>query len=214
VETRSPPPGARYLLRDCYQTPTNSKETYTGDHGHLGPTPSGESLPRRNSNLDPPYHVYNRTRRPKIHRENTHHQRSPKGSKTDHRTILEIIRMDEFTSQQGFSRERPITGLLYRNRGMARESTIRAHLFHRHRKTNIKPHSRGLPNYSSGDAFRHKAYIEPRHTTVMVDRDTHGRIMEGGAIPKWGPPNTIGTGVTNSMASPHGSPRTRPKDDR
>ena len=161
---------------DCYQTPTNSKETYTGDHGYLGPTPSGESLPRRNSNLDPPYHVYN-----------------------------------EFTSQQGFSRERPITGLLYRNRGMGRESTIRVHLFHRHRKTNIKPHSRGLPRYSSGDSRRHKVYIEP---TVMVDRDTHGRIMEGGAIPKWGPPNTIGTGVTNSMTSPHGSPRTRPKGDR
>ena len=42
-------------------------------------TQNSKSLSRRDSNLGPPYHVYNRTRRPKIHRENTHHQRSPKG---------------------------------------------------------------------------------------------------------------------------------------
>jgi hypothetical protein len=109
-----------------------------------------------------------------------------------------IDRLVEFTIQQGFSRERPIMVLLYRNHCMTRESTIRVHPFHRHRKTNTKPHSRALRSYSSGGARRHKACIEPRHTTVMVDRDTHGRIMEGGAIPKWGPPNTIGTGVTTS----------------
>jgi hypothetical protein len=92
-----------------YQTPTNSKETHRGDHGHLGNlerhlertmgvtmvrrngitqirlssmgggAQNGESPPRRNSNLDPPYHVYNRNSRPKIHSENIHHQRSPKG---------------------------------------------------------------------------------------------------------------------------------------
>ena len=33
-----PPPWAGYLLRDCYQTLTNSQETYRGDSGHLVPT--------------------------------------------------------------------------------------------------------------------------------------------------------------------------------
>jgi hypothetical protein len=41
-----PPPGTGYLLRDYYQTPTNSKETHRGDHGHLGP------IPRSTTNLD------------------------------------------------------------------------------------------------------------------------------------------------------------------
>ena len=48
----------------------------------------------------------------------------------------------------------------------------------------------------------------------MVDRDSHGRTMAGRAIPKRGPPNTIGTGITDSMESPHRSPRTKPKGDR
>ena len=48
----------------------------------------------------------------------------------------------------------------------------------------------------------------------MVDRDTHGRTMSGRVIPKRGPPNTIGTGITDSMESPHRSPRTKPKGDR
>ena len=104
--------------------------------------------------------------------------------------------------------------MVHRNRGMVRESTIRDHPLQRHRTANTKPLSRTLRSYSSGRVRRHKAHIEPRHTSVMVDRDTHGRIMEGRAIPKRGPPNTIGTGVTNSMTSPHRSPKTRPKGDR
>jgi hypothetical protein len=67
--------------------------------------------------------------------------------------------------------------------------------------------------YSCGRVSRHKAHIDPRHSTVMVDRDTHGRIMDGGTIPKRGPLNTIGTGVTNSMVSPHRSHKTRSKDN-
>ena len=139
-----------YLLRDCYQTLTNSQETYRGDSGHLGPTSrstpnlerhlertmgftmvgrngftqvrcgsmdsgthNSESLPGRDSNLGPPYHVYNRTRSPKIYIQNTLHQRSTTDSKTDHRTILEINRLGELTSQQGIPKERPIMGLLY-----------------------------------------------------------------------------------------------------
>jgi hypothetical protein len=39
METRGPPPGTGHLLHDSHQTPTNSKETYRGDSGHLGPTP-------------------------------------------------------------------------------------------------------------------------------------------------------------------------------
>ena len=103
METRGPPPWTGYLLRDCYQTLTNSQDTYRGDSGHLGPTSrstpnlerhlektmgftvvgrngftqvrcdsmdsgthNSESLPGRDSNLGPPYHVYNRTRSPKI----------------------------------------------------------------------------------------------------------------------------------------------------
>ena len=47
----------------------------------------------------------------------------------------------------------------------------------------------------------------------MVDRDSHGRTVEGGAISKRGPLNTFGTGVTNSMTSPHRSHKTISKGD-
>jgi hypothetical protein len=47
----------------------------------------------------------------------------------------------------------------------------------------------------------------------MADRDPHGRIVEGGEISKRGPLKTIGTGVTNSMTSPHRSHKTRSKGD-
>ena len=152
METRGPPPGTGYLLHDCYQTPTNSKETYRGDSGHLGPTPrstsnlerhlertmgvtmvgrnniskktvssmvngtqTSDSLPRRDNNLGPPYHVYNGTRRPK------HTDKIPttKGlPQTERKTIEQYLKL--------------------------RESTIRDHPFQRHRKANTKPHSRTL----------------------------------------------------------------------
>jgi hypothetical protein len=203
-----PPPGTWYLLHDFHQTPTNSKETYRGDSGHLGPTPrstsnlgrhlertmgvamvgrnvitqirlnsmdsgsqNSDSLPRRDSNLGPPYHVYNGTRCP------------------------------------------PPPKVYHRHRDMVRESTIRVHPFQRYRKVNTKSHSRTLRKYSPNRARRHKTHIEPRHTTVMSDRDPHGRIVETRTISKRGHLNTIGTGVTNSMVSPHRSHKTRSKDD-
>jgi hypothetical protein len=143
-----PPPWAGHLLRDCYQTPANSKETYRGDSGHLSPTPrstpnwkdiskeqweflwsggngstqvqcgfveggtqSSESLPRRDGNLGPPYHVHNRTRSPKTYSQNTFHLRSTKNSENDHRTIVEIDRLGEPTRQQRIPKERTILGL-------------------------------------------------------------------------------------------------------
>jgi hypothetical protein len=102
-------------------------------------------------------------------------------------------------------------GLLHRHRGMTRKSTIRVHPFQRHRKINTKSHSRSLRNYSPNRDRRHKSHIESRHTTVMTDRDPHGRTTEGGVISKRGPLNTIGTGVTNSMSSPHRLHKTRSK---
>jgi hypothetical protein len=124
-------------------------------------------------------------------------------------SVPQISGLGEPISQQGTTRERPIMGLLHRNRGMTRESTIRSHPFQRYRKVNTKPHLRTLRSYSPSRARRHKTHIEPRHTTVMADRDPHGRIVEGGAISKRGPLNTIGTGVTNSMTSPHRPQKTR-----
>ncbi len=75
---------------------------------------------------------------------------------------------------------------------MARETTFRTHSFHRHRKTDTGPHSRTLWRHSPGRIRRHKTHIEPRHTTVMVDQDTHRRIVGGGVIPNRGPPTTTG----------------------
>ena len=48
----------------------------------------------------------------------------------------------------------------------------------------------------------------------MADRDYHGRTVEGGAIPRRGPPNTFGTWVTNDMASPNGPLTPRSEGDR
>ena len=53
-------------------------------------THNSESRPGRDSNLGPPYHVYNRTKSPKIYSQNTLYQRSTTDSKTDHEQYLNL----------------------------------------------------------------------------------------------------------------------------
>ena len=175
-----PPPGTCHLLHDFHQNLEGTMGVVMVGRNditqiRLNSMDSGSqnsaSLPRRDSNLGPPYHVYNGTRCP------------------------------------------PPPKVYHRHRDMVRESTIRVHPFQRYRKVNTKSHSRTLRKYSPNRARRHKTHIEPRHTTVMSDRDPHGRIVETRTISKRGHLNTIGTGVTNSMVSPHRSHKTRSKDN-
>jgi hypothetical protein len=46
-------------------------------------TQNSDSLPRRDSHLGPPYHLYNGTRHPKTYRQNTHRQRSTTDNKKE-----------------------------------------------------------------------------------------------------------------------------------
>jgi hypothetical protein len=84
----------------------------------------------------------------------------------------------------------------------------------RHWQADTKPYTRTLRNYPTRRARRHKAHNESGHTSVMVNRDPHGRTMEQGAIPRRRPLDTFGTRTTNSMASPNGSHKTRSEGDR
>jgi hypothetical protein len=115
-----------HTYRDCYQTPTNSKETHRGDHGHLGP------IPRSTTNLE---------------------------------RHLERTMGVTMVGRNGFTQIR---------RGSMDSGTQNSESLPR-RDNNLGP---------------------PYHE-----------------ISKRGPLNTIGTGVTNSMSSPHRSYKTRSKDD-
>ena len=139
-------------------------------------TQNSESLPGRDGNLDPPYHVHNGTRNPETHSQNTLHVRTTKNGENNHRTILDASRLGEPTGRERTPTERPILGLLPRNFDMAREPTT--HPPQRHEKTDTKPHSRARRSHSIGRASKHKTRTEPRHTAVMVDRCAHERVME------------------------------------
>jgi len=84
----------------------------------------------------------------------------------------------------------------------------------RHWQTNTKPHPRTVRNCSTGRTRRYKTHNETRHTSVMVDRDLNGRIVERGAIPRRRSTHTMHARTTNRVASSNGSHKAGPKGNR
>ena len=174
-------------------------------------TSNGKSLTRHDRCPDPPHHVYNGSRRPKTHGQSTVHKRYTTRSKTNYRTISEAGRLGKPTRQHEPSEERPIMDLLNRILDLAGDSTNPPS---RHWQTNTKPHPRTVRNCSTGRARRYKAHNGTGHTSVMVDRDPNGRIVERRAIPRRRPTHTMYARTTNRVASSNGSHKAGQKGNR
>ena len=97
---------------------------------------------------------------------------------------------------------------------VARDSTNHTISLPRHGQADTEPYTRTLRSYPPRRARRHQAHNEPGHTSIMVNRDPHGRTLERGAIPRRRHLNTLDTRATNSMASPNGPHKTRSEGDR